>query len=150
MQDHTKLVHLKVHANHLSPLLGHTHLGGSVLCKCINNSIPLSRDSPKLDSHPFLRIPLDLLQKRLPQVPILDVTPRPAPFALLPVVPNPRPRPLGRTLDDVLRVCGDDKGPEPLAGPETETQGGDDGAQLRPIAGLHAVVAERTLLFEAV
>ena len=65
---------------------------------------------------------------------------------LYPAILEPRLGPLNRALNHILGIGSDDKGVEPLTSPVSETQGGDDGAELGPVAGLQAVVAKRSLL----
>lgn len=64
----------------------------------------------------------------------------------LPVVPDPRPRPLRRSVHDIRRVGRDGDAAEALAMPGPVAQSRDDRTELSPVAALDALVPERALL----
>ena len=88
---------------------------------------------------------LNLTQQRLPKILILDG----GSIALYPAILDPVLGPFSCALNHILRIGREDKSVEPLAGPVSEAQGGDDSTELRPVAGLKTIVAERSLLLQA-
>lgn len=107
----------------------------------ISNRVPVSRNSPELDSHPVVLVCPDFTQQRLPEVSVLDCDS----IALLPAIPDPSPSPVGGAFNGVLGIGGDHQCIESLAAPVSETQRGDDSAELRSVAGLKSVVTEGPL-----
>lgn len=136
---------LDVYPHYIPPLTRCSLRDGSPLRGLIGNHVPLSGDSPELDSHPAVLVLLDFAQQRLPEVSVLDRDS----IALHPAITDPIPSPVGGTFDGVLGIGGNHQCVEPLAGPVPETQGGNDSAQLRSVAGLKSIIAERSLLLQA-
>lgn len=135
---------LDIYPKYVCPLIGCLSVSSDLLGSRIRYHIPLSPDPPELNIHSFVAESLDLSKEHLPQISVLDGNPE----ASHPAVVDPFLGPFSGALDDVLGIGGDDKRPNTLTRPESKSKGGNDGAELRSVAGLLSIVAERTLFLQ--
>lgn len=129
-----------IHPDDVLPPRRRLSVSSGLLGGCVGYQVPISRDPPELDIHSLVAEFLDLSKERLPQISVLDGDPG----ASYPAIVNPFLGPFSSALDRVLGIGGNDKRLNTLTRPESESKGGNDGAELRSVAGLLSIIAERT------
>ncbi|KAM3517689.1 hypothetical protein NHJ13051_008777 [Beauveria bassiana] len=121
------------------------HPHSSLLSGVIRHDIQRSRDSPELNLQTPLVPRLNLSEKHLPQILILDF----GTGARRPPIAYPASNPRRGALGDIFRVSGEYQRRKALASPVPEAECRKDSSKLSPVTSLGGFVSRWSFLLKA-